>query len=172
MYDRLWYSPDFNATTIRNTSDLPQDSNLTPERPPLDVMQDASVYYGYNYYTLTVTFNGRPIGPIAVYSYFQEVDGNASATNMRSMDYYLNDVRIDSFTLSVTDPYEVRSCVLTVSDTYINMSLYNTSILPAIINAVEIYFVYDWNVTTTSEVDGKSKSFSLLGHGIQSNVLK
>ncbi|CAM6088870.1 unnamed protein product [Calypogeia fissa] len=153
-YDRIWtgFGPRDNSTHISN----PNISTATTlERPPKKVMETAGIYYNSDvFWFLAFSNDGSPIGSIAVYSYFQELDGNASATNVRGMEFKVNNYNIDTFNSS-DEAYEVRSCILDVYEDFVNISIQKTpwSNLKPMLNAFEIYFVYSWDQSATSSED-------------------
>jgi hypothetical protein len=157
-YDRVWelLGGPVPWTDISNTHILASNSFAQdPDRPPLVVMQDAWVSYGRNTLGLYVPSNTN-WGPVYIAAYFQELDGNASATNVRGMDFYLNgDFTGQSFNSS-DQPLEIHK-ISDIQDTTVNISFKQArwSHLPPILNAFELYSISDYNSSTTSDGDGE-----------------
>jgi hypothetical protein len=140
---------------VKNTTTILSSDTLTPERPPLKVMEDYWTYPHSDVLWLEFS-SGGPVGPVAVYSYFQEVNASAEANIFRGMDYYINNYYIDSFNTSA-QPYEIRSCLLDIPEVKFNMTLKKAtwSQLKPILNAIEVYQVGNWNDTSTALEDGQ-----------------
>ncbi|CAM6085416.1 unnamed protein product [Calypogeia fissa] len=144
VYDRVWslLGRTDNATHIRNPniSDSSNSCAQAPDRPPNVVMQDGWVYYDSNVLWVFYPFTA-PVGPVHTTAYFQELDGNATATNVRGMEYFLNGNFIESFNSSAK-PLEVHA-TQNITDSFVNMSFLQTnwSHLRPILNAFEIYQV-------------------------------
>ncbi|CAM6099709.1 unnamed protein product [Calypogeia fissa] len=158
-YDRVWtlfghedHFPTINASNVLGS---PPSYSLDPDRPPSVVMEDAWVSPGSNL-TFEIDkhrFNGQ-LGPQPLYiaAYFQEL--NASATNVRGMDFYLNDIYIQSFNNSNT-PREIFT-TRNVSESSVSLSFVqeNWSSLGPILNAYEVYQAYgSWSTSKTSSDD-------------------
>ncbi|CAM6092081.1 unnamed protein product [Calypogeia fissa] len=155
-YDRVWqlFGSTDNATLISNRNISGSSSSFAedPDRPPLVVMQDAWVYYNSNILWVTIPFLS-PVGLVYTAAYFQELDGNASATKVRGMTYYLNDNFIENFNSS-DEPLEVKTTGI-LTDSIVNMSFVkqNWSDLKPILNAYELYTMSTLNISTTAAED-------------------
>lgn len=123
-------------------------------------METAWINYDLDVFTVEIPFTS-PLGPVFGNAFFQELDGNASATNVRGMDYYMDGVFIESFNSSADKPYEVYA----TAD--IQGLLYNITIvrsrwsnLVPMLNALEMYSKLSFNSSTTSEDDRESSMLS------------
>ncbi|CAM6085408.1 unnamed protein product [Calypogeia fissa] len=157
-YDRVWYLPgsNDNATHLSNRSAISGSSNSfaeDPDRPPLVVMETGWIYYPQNILWVSDGFTS-PLGISYSAAYVQELDGNASATNVRGMNFVLNGDFIETFNSS-DKPKEVYA-VHNITDPIYNMSLVQTnwSLLVPILNAYEVYqmYTYDYSATADSDV--------------------
>lgn len=121
---------------------------------------DDSVGFSY-----TISYEGvTSVGQIATYSYFQDIDGSTNGSHVRGMQYWINDLLIDTFNLTSDQAYEVKSCILDIYDrnnVTILVAKDVLSVLDPILNAFEIYTVQDWDGTSTDSLEGQSKMFSL-----------
>ncbi|CAM6088871.1 unnamed protein product [Calypogeia fissa] len=151
-YDRIWTGVRLDANYRISNPNISTATTL--ERPPKKVMENAGIYNYDNFDFVAIGNSSSSIGSIAVYSYFQELDGNASATNVRGMEFKVNNYNIDTFNSS-DEAYEVRSCILDVYEDFVNISIQKTpwSNLKPMLNAFEIYFVYSWDQSATSSED-------------------
>lgn len=147
-YDRIWTAPGEwdKLQSLNTTSTSP---NALKEKPPDTVMRDA--WYTTKNINYWHTYSGvESVGQVATYSYFQEIEANS--TSVRGMQYFINDLLIDTFNLTSAQPYEVSSCILDVYDrnnVTIKLTRDATSELNPILNAFEIYLVHDWNESST-----------------------
>ncbi|CAM6099708.1 unnamed protein product [Calypogeia fissa] len=159
-YDRIWqvYSPQSTGGQIignRNIRSSPTSYALDPDRPPLVVMRHALVK---GTIAITLPFGRYNVSTsIAFYiaTYFQELDGSASATgNVRGMDYYVNDVYIRSFNISDA-PSEISVSTFVEEKYWLNISLgpASWSSLAPSVNALEVYQIYPWDTTRTAPED-------------------
>lgn len=164
-YDRIWTLFDQVAGGVDNFTHIsnPNISNSSngedPDRPPLVVMQDAWV--GYNSSILTTLLNTedeghQPLGQMYIATYFQELDENASATNVRGMTFYLNNQSIKSFNTS-DKALEIIYTKADVKDTTLNLSFVQAewSQLNPILNAFELYLILNYSDVITSPEDGE-----------------
>jgi hypothetical protein len=94
-------------------------------------------------------------GPVYIAAYFQELDANASAINVRGMTFYLNNNQIQSFNSS-DKPSEIITTA-DVNGLTVNMSLVQTkwSSLRPILNAYELYSIGVFNSSRTADEDGE-----------------
>ncbi|CAM6091586.1 unnamed protein product [Calypogeia fissa] len=150
-YDRVWSvagSAD-NATHMSNPNISGSSNSFAqdPDRPPLVVMQTGWVYYESDILWIEYSFTS-PLGLAYTAAYFQELDGNASASNVRGMNYMLNGDFIESFNSS-NQPKEVYA-IHNITDTVFNLSLVQTnwSHLQPILNAYELYGVFEYGTSS------------------------
>ncbi|CAM6113119.1 unnamed protein product [Calypogeia fissa] len=152
-FDHMWtvpYLPDFNVTSINNTK-LASSSNYSalPDQPPLSVMEDAWVDNNANGIVLLNITTTTKIGKFYSAAYFQELDVNASATDARGMDYYINGLLIQSFNVS-NAPLEIYLTPDIKAD-YLDIAFTKAawSSLPPTLNAYELYILMPFNISAT-----------------------
>ncbi|CAM6112765.1 unnamed protein product [Calypogeia fissa] len=157
-YDRIW-QVNSGGQIIGNPNirSSPTSYALDPDRPPLVVMRHALVHPNGTI-AIPLRFGRHNVShSIAFYiaTYFQELDGSASATgNVRGMDYYVNDVYIRSFNISDA-PSEISVSTLVEDKYWLNISLgpASWSSLAPSVNAFEVYQIYPWDTTRTAPED-------------------
>ncbi|CAM6085412.1 unnamed protein product [Calypogeia fissa] len=144
------------GTHLSNRSAISGSSNSfaeDPDRPPLVVMETGWIYYNQDILWLTMGFTS-PLGKSYSAAYVQELGGNASATNVRGMNFALNGDFIETFNSS-DKPKEVYAVHNVMYPIY-SMSLLQTnwSHLVPILNAFEVYQMttYDYSATADSDV--------------------
>jgi hypothetical protein len=108
----------------------------------------SSLWVNYGYFS-------PPFGPAYIAAYFQNLEGNDSATGVRGMDYYLNGRFIESFNTS-DKPLEIHG-IVNIQDFNLNFSFVqaNWSHLRPILNAYEIYSKYSYDGSATLDEDGE-----------------
>ncbi|CAM6084008.1 unnamed protein product [Calypogeia fissa] len=160
-YDRLWniFLPgnSGNYTVLSNPSILGSTLNSSsnsqdPDQPPPVVMQSAWVPNDSDIFSVTQYF--RPEWAY-IAAYFLELDNNASATNVRGMDFYLDGDHIQTFNIS-DNPLEIHTSYYVGNLNTVNMSFVSASwsSLRPLLNAYELYYIepYDSNATFAEDV--------------------
>lgn len=159
-YDRLWDwpEPQVNYTTIINSSisNSPNSFAEAPDRPPVFLMEDALVKNDSD--SDSDIRLVLPLSNTLIYAaaYFQELDGNASATNVRGMHYYWNSDHIQTFNVS-NNPLEIQSVYnLTTSGLNVTFVQAGWSRLRPMLNALEFYYLGTLKTSATAAQDGET----------------
>ncbi|CAM6092671.1 unnamed protein product [Calypogeia fissa] len=154
-YDRIWRlksvdSSISNPRTVSSNTSYAQIFN----RPPLVVMQDACTADIIRITMPNVLENLARSDPFYIATYFQDLDGNASATNVRGMDYYVNNMYMESFNISASPSQNIQR-VIPDDKYWLNVTFVqgNWSALKPSLNAMELYTIMIWDTTRTAPED-------------------
>lgn len=164
-YDRVWTLKSNlqikdNSTVVNNTNILnPSNFTLDQDRPPFSVMQNGWLFSPNNVASFQGSFPSA-VGRVYTVAYFQELEGSVSS-NVRGMDYILNGNFITQVNTSA-GPKEI-STIRTISETTLNLTFAQSSWsqLGPLVNALEIYSIFDFNTSTSVDEDGELSSKSL-----------
>ncbi|TVU09250.1 hypothetical protein EJB05_42705, partial [Eragrostis curvula] len=165
QYDRYWWTEVGPQSTNRSTSQKIQPgSMLVPQAVLQTALEPAANVTTYNY-----TWVGRSASPSMVFLHFADFQG----TQVRQFDIYFNDKRSDKpySPLFLAGSALSNSVWVRTADSKYNITLAATatSVLPPMLNALEIYTLLKFDSLTTFPKDFDAIMTIKLEYGVKKN---